>query len=817
MLISKVSDYAAGHKIAAIATAAAVVVALGAGAFLFFNNNHSGNNAVNESEGSIFSFSLTQPLFAQAAASESNVKPQIPRTAIKIDELENLQSFTDNGIELSTAQQAALAEQGFFLTANDIIKTQENAGQDDFTDTYQTFVGSQNMYYREPQNAVFISSDFALHLYHILVDRSFQKIEETKFQPMLTALTRALFLDSVNNYHAATDEKLKDSYQRLAVFYLVPLVALDAGSQSAEVSVSPQDYDTFAKYLDAVAAQKVKNSEGQFTFNLPDKTYAGVELSDDIYETAKQELDLINQAKDVVRSPLFSPLRPEFQNDYTQFTPRSHYTKNDVLKSYFIAMMWYGRMGFSLNSAELTRDAILATAQINNVAVGDTTAAAIWSDMSSTIDFFVGETDDATAYQYTPLIKEVYGDKANISRLTDDSLLQQFIAKAVKELPFPRILSEVIDMPDYDSFTKDELLKNTLQFRFMGQRFTPDAYILNRLTQGDEAPDPETGQKLPSMPTALMPISLLNPDNSLVKSYLDNWINDPQRIAEQKRESDKVIAKVYIQLKDEFAGYGQDTWTKNIYWSWLNVLRPLLSAYSDGYPLFMTTPSWQKKNLGTVLGSYTELKHDTLLYAKQSYAERGGGGDTDIPLPPVVKGYVEPDVTFWNRLTSLAEMTQTGLTQRGLMPEDFSHRYKILVESLQFFKDIAGQEAANQTISDDDFEKLRTINFSLERLTEALPGEELTTKERRAGLIADIHTDAVHGQILYEATGKPFIMYVAVSDVNGTRLTRGLAFNHYELTDALERRLTDEDWQAKVYDGKSSLPAGDYWSQDLIR
>ncbi|PIR93115.1 hypothetical protein COT99_02465, partial [Candidatus Falkowbacteria bacterium CG10_big_fil_rev_8_21_14_0_10_43_10] len=724
MPIRKILDYVITHKIAASVTVAVAVVALCAGGFLFLSHNNTGTNSNNaESEGKtgLFYFSLTQPVFAQAAAAGSDVSPQIPRTAVKINKLANLQDFTGDGINLSAAQQAALEEQGLFLTDNNIIGEQTDYGQtDDFVDTYRSFAGSFSPYYRKPQNAIFISSDFALHLYHILADRSFQKIEETKFQPMLTEMARALFLDSINNYNAATDQKLKDSYQRLAVFHLVPLVALNAGSQSAEVSVSPADYETFAQYLDAIAAQKIKNSEGRFSFSLLDKNYAGIELSDDIYETAKRELGLISEAKGVAPSPLFSPLRPEFENDYTQFTPRSHYTKNDVLKSYFVAMMWYGRMGFSLNSAELTRDAILATAQINNIKVNDTTAAAIWADMSATIDFFVGETDDATAYQYTPLIKTVYGDAASINRLADDNLLQQFIAQAVKELPVPRILSEVIDMKNYDSATKDELLKNTLQFRFMGQRFTPDAYILNRLTQGDEAPDLETGQKLPTMPTALMPVSLLNPDNTVVKSYLDEWVNNLERIAQQGRQSDKVIAKVYTQLQSEFAGYGQDVWTKNIYWSWLNCLRPLLSAYADGYPLFMTTPAWQKKSLGTVLGSYTELKHDTLLYAKQSYAEKGGGGDTDIPMPPVVKGYVEPDLTFWNRLSALAEMTQTGLAQRNLMPEDFSYRYKILVESLQFFKDIAGQELANQTISDDDFEKLRTINFSLEQLTEAL-------------------------------------------------------------------------------------------------
>ena len=60
-------------------------------------------------------------------------------------------------------------------------------------------------------------------------------------------------------------------------------------------------------------------------------------------------------------------------------------------------------------------------------------------------------------------------------------------------------------------------------------------------------------------------------------------------------------------------------------------------------------------------------------------------------------------------------------------------------------------------------------------------------------------------------------MYVAVSDINGTRLTRGAAFNHYEFVNPLDERLSDEDWQAKVHDGKSDLPNEDKWSKELIK
>lgn len=775
----------------------------------------SGNVSNNEQNGDKWNFGLVQVAFAGLGAEDVSVTPSLPFTKAQVGQIENLESFgTDSQIKFSQQQLSVLAEQGFFLAANNIVG--EEPMRDDFVDMYDNFDGSSNMYYREGDDAVFITSDTALHLYHILIDRSFQSIEETKFQPMLRAMTRSLFIDSIQKYNTATDPLMKDSYKRLAVYYLIPLVVLDAGNQSAQVNIDPDNFSTMAQYLDAVEAQKIANSANDFTFALGDKIYDGQKISDEIYELAVAELSLVEEAKGMKQSPLFTPLRSEFMNDYSQFKPRSHYNKNDILRSYFIAMMWYGRMGFPLSSPELTRDALLITAQINNLKVNDQPLSKLWSDMATVIDFFVGEVDDLTAYQYTEVINEVYGKSVNVEKFSDEALLQKFIDKAKSDLPAPKIVSELLLVFD-DGGQRDKLLADIKQFRFMGQRFTPDAYIINNLTQGVGTPDPETGQLLPSMPTALMPMHVLAPNNEVVKNYLDEWINDPIRIEKQGRESDKVIAKVMGKLKSEFAAYDPNIWSKNIYWNWLDTLRILLQDYGQGYPAFMQTSAWQGKNLGTALGSFTELKHDTLLYAKQSYAELGAGAPENPELPPVVKGYVEPDVEFWNNIIALAEITRSGLESRGVFPEDYAYKYQLFIEASKFFRQLAVQELKNEKISDENFEKLRTISFSLSRIVEPVIGQELTKREKRAGIIADIHTDGVTQQILYEATGKPYIIYVAVTDINGTRLTRGAVFNHYEFTDKMDERLSDEEWQADVYEGQNSLPATDKWSVELIK
>jgi hypothetical protein len=89
-------------------------------------------------------------------------------------------------------------------------------------------------------------------------------------------------------------------------------------------------------------------------------------------------------------------------------------------------------------------------------------------------------------------------------------------------------------------------------------------------------------------------------------------------------------------------------------------------------------------------------------------------------------------------------------------------------------------------------------------------------KDRRSGLVADIYTDKMTGQVLYEGTGEPYIMLALVGNENSPRLTIGVALNHYEFTGLMGTRLTDTDWQGKAYDNPSALPPKNVWYNGLL-
>ena len=182
------------------------------------------------------------------------------------------------------------------------------------------------------------------------------------------------------------------------------------------------------------------------------------------------------------------------------------------------------------------------------------------------------------------------------------------------------------------------------------------------------------------------------------------------------------------------------------------------------------------------MGSYTELKHDTLLYAKQSYAELGGGGGDDEKLPQLSKGLVEPNVLFWRKLDALVTYTQELFEKNGLFKDQTAtERLSEFSGIVKFFTELAEKELKGTALSDNEYEKLRTVRIAF--MGDPLDGTDQPEENGgRVGLVADIHTDVPGNSILYEGTGQPYLMLTLVGNESTPRLVVGLAYNHYEFT-----------------------------------
>lgn len=515
-------------------------------------------------------------------------------------------------------------------------------------------------------------------------------------------------------------------------------------------------------------------------------------------DLVRAELALIDGAAGIQPSPLFPGL--EFGEDYTQYIPRGHYTKSDELKAYFRSMMWYGRMTFRLKTADAevgraeSRSALLLVHALRSAEVAGRPAMQAWADLYNPTVFFVGRSDDLTVLQYAEVMDAVYGPGATVEALADDAKLDIFIEEANK-LPPPRILGLVI-------FDTDDEEETTKGLRFMGQRFVPDAYIFRQLVYRNVG----TREHRRGLPKGLDLLAAMGSERAL--AILDGmgetaYENYPQQMA---------------KVQSWVAGLSTAEWTETLYNSWLYTFHPLLQVPGEGYPTFMQSPAWVDKQLHTALGSWAELKHDTILYAKQVYAEMGGGPMAPAPVPP--RGYVEPVPLFYARLAALTAMTREGLASRGVLSAEDGNSLQRLEGLAGALRTMAEKELRGEALTDEECDTIRFYGGTLEHLTmaaadnpEGTPGGRgYMEEEPQAAVIADVATDPWPvPMVLEEGVGRVneihvVVPIVAADGATSLQVAKGGVFSYYEFPWPIDDRLTDEKWRQMLDAGQAPAP-----------
>ena len=462
--------------------------------------------------------------------------------------------------------------------------------------------------------------------------------------------------------------------------------------------------------------------------------------------------------------------QPVLQEDYTQYIPRSYYTGSEELTRYFKAMMWYGRMAFLQSDEDMTRSAVLM-----NLALRDSGARENWQRIYDVTCFFAGASDDANCSDYLPLIEAAYGESAGPASLPGDDGAWQQLQASLQELR-PAAINSI---PIYEWEDRDE---STAGFRFMGQRYTLDADILQNLVYRDVEESADGRQRL--LPDALDVPAALGSDTALDILHTQGDTDYPNYDAQME------------EMRTRMEQADEAVWNASLYAAWLNTLRPLTETRGEGWPQYMQSTTWQTKNLSSFLGSWTELKHDTALYAKQSYAEMGGGGIEEADD----RGWVETEPVVFGRLSALAQATADGLDSLGLLDDGARENLARLAELNRQLMVIAEKELRNELPSDEEFELIRSFGGQLEHFwfeAVAPEGEEyFTPQQQPAALIADIATDP-NGSVLQTATNVGTI-YVIVNVDGSPRLASGSVYTFYQFTQPAEQRMTDQDWWVQL-------------------
>jgi len=590
------------------------------------------------------------------------------------------------------------------------------------------YVYEENQYNKIPS---FITTDSVLQVYHIFYDYTLRTLETESLMSDADWLVGAMLRQLIADYNVITDPTVKQQALLCVGYFGTAQLAFGQGL--------PPDFPA------------------------------------EITEIVQNEETLMYAAAGVSESPLFG-----VDMDYSQFTPRGHYTRSVELEHYFRGMMWFGFVPFALssvNEADALR-AILITTALCRLPADE--GGQLWENIYSPTAFFVGEADDVTPWQLAQVIQTVYGDEPDLNTLADSDKLAAFFAECNKQLPLPQIVKDNAD-PEQNR-----------QFRFMGQRYIPDSEILQRLSNWPDRPFPQ----------GLDVFSALSSDraNALIEKYENpaaKWLDYPTELN---------------KVRGDFAAKPGEIWRSNMYYGWLWTQTSLTATYGAGWPMFMRSTAWRDKSLATALGSWSEMRHDTILYAKQSMAENGDGYEPDKP-----PAYVEPNAETYNRLLWLTAFSRENLDARGILPDGVRNVCERFEELLTFLRDCAIKELNGKDLSGDDNDRLWEYGGWLEYLSTAIVNDNggggwylvESETDRNMALIADVHTS--NGSYLEAGVGPAAVIYAAVPVGGQVVLARGAVFDYYEFVS--DTRLTDEAWQAML---TANPPARPVWTGSFL-
>ena len=631
------------------------------------------------------------------------------------------------------SRQKLLAS-GFFIDGTPLLR--RSLKFDDMLDAYTelNYFDSEDMGFDKGLMPVFVTTDVALHSFHLIFDRMLQSVEQEHFSPLLKQLL------------------------------LTMLESLDQKEpQIAQGALGKQSISLVRDYL--MLAVQLLSEE-----NKP------------LGERGKVELERILRAKGVENSSFTG--KPE---DYTFFAPRGHYTVTPQLEQYFRAMTLLGGTTFYLThegKADLQNTATIAL--LCSLLEG-AEVQSLWKKMFDPFTTLMGASNDNSWYDYGPVVKKIMGDKPDLSNTQKLKALNSALKQAGRNplvigRPAPRL-----------NATQKEREEDAAGFRLIGRRFTFDALIFNLLT----APQTGTEEKPRNLPDPLDVMAVLG-------SQAAQKETKPFFSFENYEKNQQDLTVRWEEFKKD------KKMSENIYSQWLQMYT-LLFSHSSSKQFFYNTDKWKYKKLLTASASWAELKHDTILYAEQSGAEMGGGGEVWSPaqfLYPEPRGYVEPEPQIFSVLAHTAEQLQLFLNPLKVPSLDsYAENLTEFAHLMKRLSSIAVLQREGKPISVDDYRFIQSFSTALAPLV-LPPHLKYNTfsdgemEMLKMPIIADVATDFAEGRVLYVGTGTPRQIHVFVNDSGGGgRITTGFVFSYYTFSKSLsDGRMNDNDWKKWVYD-----------------
>ncbi len=476
--------------------------------------------------------------------------------------------------------------------------------------------------------------------------------------------------------------------------------------------------------------------------------------------------------------------------DFSQFKPRGHYTDSPELERYFRAMMWMGRIDFRMiettgdGARVFRRRQLEAALGLRSLMQG---ASEDWASVDRTITAFVGEHDYMTPPELDELLSDLgVSDLGGLAAIDDGTIARAIIDGHYGE---QRIASHVMRKEGGGG-----TFPLNASFAFFGQRYVIDSHVFSNVVYD------RTAKRVVPDPLDVAFAALKN-DHALglLAPELEEW----------------GYAGELAAVRTIADAHSEEYWEGSLYTSWLGALQTLSAnaatggPVAEGLPSVARTEAWGRRLLNTQLGSWAELRHDTILYAKQSYT---GGVGCDFP-----DAYVDPYPELFYEIAKLAHLggalVGTDLTESPLLAESIDAYFGNLARIATTLGEMAEAQRSGMPHSAEHLTFIKQA-IHIEGGGSGDPWQTGWYKDlffnpddglKRDPTIADVHTD-IGGDlpvpraasVLHVGTGDPRMMVMTVDTCQGPRAYAGAVFAYHEHLAEGFTRLTDEEWARKL-------------------
>ena len=787
---------------------------------------------------SLISAALVLQFFTPAA----QAAPKAEEAWFPLNEAKNLAAVESRFGSLSPAQKTFLEKHRFLLVPRRNMVSHAPYPSDEMLEAFDAIpiLEDEKPGVQDWAGARLFNPDIFQHGLHMYFYRRMRSLEEHDLAPALEQILAALVEEGLKKDASAT-EKLT------AAELLTPYLLLKPALVRQELSVGE----------DGMPKPDPGNDSLQTSLAAlePYRARLGQELA----QAVATELERIYAADTTAQcsfpgwvSPYMAQMVAEpdtkFKLDYTAFKPRGYYVNSGPLRGWFRAMIWLGQTGFDLKNdtglatavafAGLLDRAKSGPAGLANASEGHETPRMKPREAMARImrisAIFHGLPDTATPEEWLPFLERTLG-KAPTAKTADDPAALARIKDALPHL-----------QAGNRAFVGIRKETPTRALSLFPSRFTLPWYIADELTWKEDA----AKNKLPVRFSALWVPAVLG--NDTAKDFLPRQLQKTlaqcvdvnaslaPRNCSALKENDSLVVQARTALDREMAVVSGQLgrvaladWDGSLAAGRMKLLTTLNARFGKGYPLYMQDALFAKKQLESLLGAYTELKYDTVLYEKPQYAELGGG-DMEETIAPL--SFVEPNLPFWQELQRQVQLIERIFRDNRLFPNDLEE-YGALAQfrdAVNLCATVAQKELAGQRPSADENKRLHRV--TLADVATPVDGQQITgDQEWWSGLIVDVQTvpNGPWTSHTYEALGVPYHMFALVGSGEDKRVVTGLAYNHFEFTGPFGERINDDKWKPKAYSGVSSdsgeakpgpqptahpqgLPPKNFWYEGLL-